>query len=44
LTGQRESVSIDLPVNTNKASSAASQVDRYELKDTIVLRNGVAAP
>ena len=38
---QRTSVTVDLPVNTNKASSATTSVDRYELKDTIVLRNSL---
>jgi type II secretory pathway pseudopilin PulG len=40
LTGQRASVSVTLPVNTNRASSATTLVDRYELRDTIVVRNG----
>jgi prepilin-type N-terminal cleavage/methylation domain-containing protein len=38
---QRMSVTVDLPVNTNKARSASTTVDRYELKDTIVLRNSL---
>jgi prepilin-type N-terminal cleavage/methylation domain-containing protein len=38
---QRTSVTVDLPVNSNKASSATTSVDRYELKDTIVLRNSL---
>lgn len=41
---QRLSVTVDLPVDTNKRSSATSTVNRYELKDTIVLRNSVPAP
>jgi type II secretory pathway pseudopilin PulG len=43
-TGQRKSVTVTLPVNTNKASSATSAVDRYVLTDTIVLRNAPPAP
>jgi type II secretory pathway pseudopilin PulG len=39
-TGQRASVTVTLTVNTNKASSATTTVDRYQLTDTIVLRNG----
>jgi prepilin-type N-terminal cleavage/methylation domain-containing protein len=39
---QRMSVTVDLPVNANKAVTTGA-VDRYELKDTIVLRNAPQA-
>ena len=39
---QRMSVTVDLPVNANKAVTSGP-VDRYELKDTIVLRNAPQA-
>jgi prepilin-type N-terminal cleavage/methylation domain-containing protein len=43
-TGQRTSITVSLPVNTNKARSATTLADRYQLTDTIVLRNSPQAP
>jgi type II secretory pathway pseudopilin PulG len=39
---QRMSVAVDIPVNANKAITNLT-TDRYELKDTIVLRNAPQA-
>jgi hypothetical protein len=39
---QRMSITVDLPVNANKAVTTGA-ADRYELRDTIVLRNAPQA-